>query len=54
MLQGKRDVLWGNGGHAMAQGAHTVRKGVFQGPATQWGSLMAWSKPSWYDLTPHG
>lgn len=47
MLQGKRAMLWGNGGHA-------VGKGGFQGPGTQWGSLMAPSKPSCCDLALHG
>lgn len=54
MLQGKRVILWGNEGRAMEQGGHAVGKGGFQDPGTQWGSLMAWSKPSWCDLALHG
>lgn len=47
MLQGKRVMLWGKGSHAVGEGG-------FQGHGTQWGSLMARSKPNWCDLALHG
>lgn len=50
--QGRHAI--GQEGHAMGQWGSCCGERGFQGPGPHCGSLMAWSKPSRWDLALHG